>query len=268
MGDAEKLHREILSIDRKIRGETDRQTIASRLNLAGVVQAQGRYDEAEEMIRASVDQLRTTLGEDATIEARYQLVGNLEARGEFAEAESLAREVFLDYARIAGEESESAGTARRQLAGILLARGNEEEARHLYGARLPGEWGAREWIQANAGALDDSVPTLIVFWEPWCPFSTREMPKLEKWYRSFRDDGLRVVGLTELSRGSTKERALAFIDEADVSFPIAEVNDELRSYIGRGSVPFAVVAKNATVLWTGHPAQLFPAALEGVLSTH
>ena len=114
-----------------------------------------------------------------------------------------------------------------------------------------------QWFQGE-GEVDISSgqATLLVFWEKWCPHCRREMPKLQATYEQFNSQGLQVIGLTKLSRNTAPDEISAFIDEQNVSYPIAKEDGSISEYFNVAGVPAAAVVKDGQIVWRGHPARL------------
>jgi hypothetical protein len=92
------------------------------------------------------------------------------------------------------------------------------------------------------------------------------VPRLEEIYESYRDHGLEVIGLTTMSRNTTDEKFQAFLQEYGVTFPVAKVTEDAPSDLYPGGVPYAVIAKDATVVWSGHPGDLPRDAFDGLMA--
>jgi thiol-disulfide isomerase/thioredoxin len=130
----------------------------------------------------------------------------------------------------------------------------------VVGKDAPTTLGVDRWL-SNRTEIDltSDRPTLIVFWEQWCPHSRREVPKLEATYQRHR--GLQMVAVTKVTRSATEDKVLEFVRENSLSFPVAtEIMEDgkgtLSSYFSVGGVPAAAVIKNGKVIWRGHPGRL------------
>lgn len=133
--------------------------------------------------------------------------------------------------------------------------------------REAAELEVERWFQGSAADLEGTKATLYVFWEAWCPHCKREVPKLSATYDQFRDQGLGVVGLTQLTRDVTPEQVTAFIEDNDVSYPIAKEQDEaLAQQYGIRGIPAAALVADGEVVWRGHPGWITDDLLTKVLT--
>lgn len=141
----------------------------------------------------------------------------------------------------------------------------------VVGKDAPATLDLDKWL-ANKATIDlaSEKPTLLVFWEEWCPHCKREVPKLEKMHSTFKDQGLQMVGLTKITRSSTEDKVNAFIKEKKISYPMAKevVKDgkgSLSTHFSVRGVPAAAVVKGGKVVWRGHPGRLNDAMIKGWL---
>lgn len=145
------------------------------------------------------------------------------------------------------------------------ARTMNEELQ-VVGKAAPADWGITKWFQGeNEIDLSSDKPTLLVFWETWCPHCQREVPKLEALYGKFKGEGLQVVGLTKVTRSATDEKVSAFITEQKLSYPVAKEDGKATGHFNVRGVPAAAVVKGGKVVWRGHPARLSEDMLKGWL---
>ncbi|NJO06282.1 MAG: redoxin domain-containing protein, partial [Chloroflexaceae bacterium] len=95
--------------------------------------------------------------------------------------------------------------------------------------------------EMNRRAPDISLPTLagdelrlsdyrgqvvlVNFWGTWCEPCIRETPALQAAYTELKDQGLVIVGVNltddEIRQGNSLEDVQAFVDQFQVSYPIA-----------------------------------------------
>ena len=62
----------------------------------------------------------------------------------------------------------------------------------------------------------DSPVMVINFWASWCPPCRRETPSFEKLWRGYKEENVVFLGINVQD---SKEDALRYIDEFDVTFP-------------------------------------------------
>jgi hypothetical protein len=103
--------------------------------------------------------------------------------------------------------------------------------------------------------------------EAWCPFSARELPRLQEIYDTYRGNGLEMVGLMKLNKGSTEEIVQGYLDGYGVTFPVARVVEDSPPDVYPGGVPYAVIAKRDTIVWRGHPGNFSREAFDALLAS-
>ena len=103
--DAERIHREVHAVRRRILGEEHRQTLESAGNLAPSLSRQGKHAEAERINREVLGAYRRVLGDEhpETLTSAGNLAASLLNQGKHAEAELIEREVLGAYRRVLGE---------------------------------------------------------------------------------------------------------------------------------------------------------------------
>jgi thiol-disulfide isomerase/thioredoxin len=146
------------------------------------------------------------------------------------------------------------------------ARRMHQEVLSVIGKEAPAEWGIEFWFQGEAEVdLASDKTTLLVFWETWCPHCKREAPKMETLYASLKDQGLQVVGLTRITKSSSKEIVEQFIADNKLTYPIAKEDGKVGGHFSVRGIPAAAVMKDGKVIWRGHPGELDEAKLKGWL---
>ena len=75
-----------------------------------------------------------------------------------------------------------------------------------------------------------------------------------------------MVGLTKLTRGKSKEEAMSFLQEKNVTYPVAKESGDLSKHFNVSGIPAAAVVKDGTIVWRGHPGSLDDGTLEGFLN--
>jgi thiol-disulfide isomerase/thioredoxin len=206
-------------------------------------------------------------GELSALQTRIN-TNHPDAKAEQAAAEAL---LAVNMARKQGDMT----TAKARVDALLKDYGNTRAAKQAAGLQrdlavigkpAPSTWTIERWFQGEGEInLDGSGTTLVVFWETWCPHCRREVPKLQKLYDEKRGNGLQVIGLSQLTKSANDESIRKFIDEHQLKFPLAKEDGKLADYFGVGGIPSAAVIKDKAVVWSGHPAQLTPAMIDGWL---
>ena len=217
--------------------------------------------EVEEL-RREVEALRSQLGTLA------QRVTALEAATPKRPLSDAQAEVVLTTA-LQQWESGNPEEARRLL-DELLERTQSPSTRAtaqrilsdmaVAGSMLPS-LGAVEWLQGEA---PEATALLVVLWEPWDPNAGRLLAHAQTLAAEAGD--LAMLALTTLSRDSTREQAVAVLDAAGVSFPVAALDPSHPWLVtGGGRVPVAFAAIDREVVWRGHPQLVEPRMIFGWL---
>ena len=122
-----------------------------------------------------------------------------------------------------------------------------------------------KWYQGETKLdMNSNTPTLLVFWESWCPHCRREVPKMEETYTKYKGK-MNLVGLTKVTRSSTDEKVVEFIKENKVSYPMAKEAGDVSETFAVSGIPAAAVVKNGKIVWRGHPARLTEEMINGWL---
>jgi len=133
------------------------------------------------------------------------------------------------------------------------------------GKATPEGWFIEKWYQGESEVDLDGPPTLLIFWESWCPHCRNEVPKMQKFYEKFGARGLQVVGVTRITKTATEESVKEFIAGNDVSYPMAKETGALAEYFNVKGIPAAAVVKDGKIVWRGHPIRVTEKLLESWL---
>jgi thiol-disulfide isomerase/thioredoxin len=128
--------------------------------------------------------------------------------------------------------------------------------------RDAGELDVTKWFSGSAN-MNDGDFTVLVFWETWCPYCKREVPKLEALHQRFQHNGLNLIGLTRVNKSSTDQKVSAFIQKHGISYPVAKENaSAMTKRFAVSGVPTAAGVKNGKIVFIGHPSMLQDAFVE------
>jgi len=219
---AEEMRREALEIRESLPEMGPADVMEAKLDLAGVLISRNKFEEAAELNAEALEFFRNSGGDsDEDRYALSQRASILQRREEFAEAESIRLDLLKRAQQLPDpEERNSTEEWRlRQLAHLYVAEGKLDEAAALYQSGISvteDSLGLKRWIGENRD-LDPEVPTLLVFWEEWCPWCQLYLPGMDKACATI-PEGLQVVGLTSLSWGKSEGDARQFIDRNDLGF--------------------------------------------------
>jgi peroxiredoxin len=119
------------------------------------------------------------------------------------------------------------------------------------------------WLTGSAEDVRSGRATVYVFWEAWCSHCQRDIPRVAQMYERNRSRGLRVVGITRMSKGVTEEQAQTFIEDLGVGYPNAkDAGDTLSRHYNVTGIPAAAVVKDGVVVWRGGPHELTDSFVE------
>jgi thiol-disulfide isomerase/thioredoxin len=259
--EAEILRRDAFALRTKSIGPDDPATVTAKLALAIHLQGREEIGEATRLAEEVYRHRAKSLGErhSATLEAREDLAAILYLAGEQIIAEQHQRAVFDLRLRTQGDDDYATDLSRGRLANMLLTRGELEEPKRLYkSTEVPAEFAVKRWFRGDS-VPDLRNPTLLVFWEVWCPYCQAELPKLQQRVEAFLSKGIQIIGFT--SKNGLEDRVAAFLDDKGITFPNAQLaDDEQLPIYGRG-VPSGALLHDGRVVWIGHTADLDQRAL-------
>jgi len=251
-----------------LNGENDEGTLQAGFTLAEAMCAASRLKEAHEVAEQTFTRRREVLGPDheETLRSQAQIGWLMIAQGRRLEAEEQNAALLETCRRTLGERHRLTRTAKSQLAAALVAQGRLVDAEKLYGGRtLPASYGVERRYQGDPDIGGDTQ--LLVFWETWCPFSQRTVPRLEQAH--LRYENLEVLGLTMARPPSDDEKVEAFIRDKGLTFAVAKSNRTPWAYFDVPGTPWIVLAKDGRMVWENSmdtPEDLLDGILEGVLA--
>jgi len=265
---AEALRREALRIRE---GSEDRDVdgiMGARRDLAGVLAARGKLNEAEAINEGALEHFRVELGGDDP-ETRSALglrswIRQLHGRSEETLSDRL--ELLETARRVFGSGTEEEQNAITHLADTYVSLGRFDEASSLYQEPLPislERLGIKNWLIEDS-ALQTDAPTLVFFWESWCPYCQLYISKLDGLLTK-EDSSLQVIGMTSLNYGMQVDDAESFIERNDLGFPSAVYDGKVFADLGFDGWPSAVAIHEGNIVWKGHPDKISRAFLEGLV---
>ena len=122
-------------------GEDHPDTFESAIYLCGLLQAQGKYAEAEVQLRRALERARTVLGEEhlTTLSAIESMGVLLSSQGNLEEAEEHYGEALRRYRFLLGDTDPTTLDAITGMASVLLAQSKPGEAEPLVVEGLKGQ---------------------------------------------------------------------------------------------------------------------------------
>jgi len=181
--------------------------------------------------------------------ALYEAIGKAVRAGDTAGAKTKLAEMKKKYSNT---------TAYRRAKKI-------ERELEVIGKAAPASLNVEKWFTGESKIdFSSDKPTLLVFWEIWCPHCRREVPELQKTWDKYNGK-IQMVGLTKISRSATEEKVAEFIKDNKVTYPTAKENGDLSKHFNVSGIPAAAVVKGGKVVWRGHPGRLNDSMIDGWL---
>lgn len=262
---------QILQVCENHFGPVDERTMDARFELLYTHETASAPADAARKAEELIEFCRSQFGSDHenTTHAEQYYAWLLLQAGRLEESLAQARksmqEAVIDYA--AG--SDDLEYSRSVLAAALLANGMHEEAKTLYGhKKLPDRVDVEHSFQGSYTPHDSDI-TILVFWETWCPYSQRTVPKLDRIYRQYKEFGVDVVGITRVSRSATNESVQAFIREKNLAMPIIKETGRMWTYFEASGTPYVCVTHDDELVWKGtvaSPEAFSQRIIEGMMA--
>ena len=140
-----------------------------------------------------------------------------------------------------------------------------ERELEVIGKAAPTSLEVEKWYTSEAKIdFASDQPTLLVFWEIWCPHCKREVPKMQATWDKYKGK-IQMVGLTKLTRSAAEEKVVEFLKDNKVNYPIAKENGDLSKHFNVSGIPAAAVVKGGKIVWRGHPGRLSDDMINGWL---
>ena len=139
----------------------------------------------------------------------------------------------------------------------------------MVGTPVDPQWARNvdRWYQGGGAADLSKGATLVVFFEEWCPYSRKELPKLFALYKEHQPDGLRMLGLTKTTKSATDDTVRAFLSGEGFDFPVAKElqGGPVSKAFGVAGVPAVAIVIDGEVAWRGHAGKVNEALLATLL---
>ena len=232
-----------------------------------VAALESKVEAMEKKIDGLENQIRRLSAQMRQLQTRTQG----EAQQPDADAERKAAALLREIRQLAGQGK--AEQAKAKLQTLSADYGSTRAARaarsvrqelELIGSDAPADYHVKRWLQGEV-ELPPETPTLLVFWEVWCPHCRSEAPKMQAMYDNLKDKGLQVVGMTRITRSATEKKVMDFLQQQNISYPVAVVDHPVNQAFNVRGIPAAAVVKNGKIIWRGHPARLSEDTISGWL---
>ena len=137
----------------------------------------------------------------------------------------------------------------------------------VFGKAAPSELTIDEWMIGDASAVNLSKGVSCWFSGKFGAHTVNvKCPIFRRLFETYNAKGLQMVGLTKLTRGKSKEEAMSFLQEKNVTYPVAKENGALSKHFNVSGIPATAAVKDGTIVWRGHPARLTDDMLNGWLN--
>lgn len=125
---------------------------------------------------------------------------------------------------------------------------------------------ASHWLHPSSSKETPKL-TALFFFETWCPNCRKEVGFINDFDRRFGDRGVRLIGVTNHTKGQTDATLKAYVEQHGFQFPIAvDRNGRTAQAFGGGTVPTLVLIDGpGTIRWHDHPAALEYAVVDTLL---
>jgi thiol-disulfide isomerase/thioredoxin len=245
-----------------------RKVVRLRRQLAGVLASEGRLKEAESINREVLQSCEKNFGlHDAeTRLAREQQAWFQQLHGDLELAATGRRKLLEEAHRNHDSNPDGERRAVTRLANLYVTQGKANEAAAMYQTSLllsTRRLGIEKWLNQEYSLRSDA-PTLLFFWESWCPYCQLTITKFNDIVE--RNGGtLQVVGMTSLNLGMHEEDAQAFIARNHLEFPNAIYDGKIFKELELGGWPAVVALRDGKIVWWGHPSWISPGFVRGLV---
>ena len=173
--------------------------------------------------------------------------------GDYAQAKVLVARLEQDFAGSTGHEKSKKYASELSLFGQSAP---SHPAESVVG-----------WIHAQpsgdvATALDWSKGAhLLIFWEHSHEASRNHLMAFRDRSGPWLERGLQVLSLTRLTKGSTADQVVDFLDDQSWDLPVVRENGALKRAFKVAALPAAVLIQDGVIVWRGDLKKLTDTAL-------
>jgi len=247
------------------------RTLEARDLLLSALYVAGHFNRAEKLAREHHLAVAGLYGDESeeAIDAKQTHGDFLLLTGRLAAARSSAREIYELVLNLPEGNNFSESSARNDYAAALVSIGELDEAKQLYGhQKAPAAVDIELEYQGTVGSLSEDVKVLV-FFETWCPFSQRYIPRMETLNRQYRGMNVDVLGLTEVGRSSSDNGVRQFILDNQLSFSVLKDTGRSGNYFNVQGVPYTVILHQGEVVWKSSGAVMTTSRLvEGIVNAN
>ena len=267
-----KVARELAEIEEQRTGPESEETFWARRYVVDAVEVDQGASVALTYARELLDYCTASRGpaDELTLRAEQVCTNLLMQAGRTEESLTMARHNVSVVEANFPSDHDLHDDARKVLAASLLASGETGQPKVMYGnKRLPDHVDVEHAFQGDYTPHDSDI-TILVFWETWCPFSQRAVPKLDEVYRQYQGMGIDVVGITRVNRSATEQSVYDFIAEKKLTMPVVKETGRMWNYFECTGTPFVCVTHNDELVWKGSVSsaeEFSQRIIEGMLNT-
>jgi tetratricopeptide (TPR) repeat protein len=253
-GSAEELLRRALTVQRAALGESDTVVARTQDNLAEVLRATGRLDDALVLAQQVLDKRRRLLGRHADVAQSLNNVGVMQRQmGAVDDAEASFREALLIYDSLERTTDRDVLSSRSNLGMVLRARGQREEAAGLFSS--VAEVQERRYGRTHPATITtvNNLGSVLAELGRVTEADSVLRDVLERWRERGEPDHLNAM-TTRGNLADLMNRSQRYEEAESLQ---REVLTAFRSEFGENSVNTAIAANNlaSTLVSRGRPTE-------------
>jgi len=119
------------------------------------------------------------------------------------------------------------------------------------------------WVQGDPiTGFEKGQIYVVEFWATWCGPCRTTIPHLNELYKTYKDKGVHVIGVTKEDPNNSLSKVSKFVEDwqsdgkmdYSVAFDKGDTYADYMTATGQRGIPTAfVVDQNSTLAWIGHP---------------